>query len=123
MAATPEANEFMSNALGLMANLFEGLGLEGEDAAAAFHYYGSYMMGSTLFAAARKESNVLLNSGGELHGDASQAHRAYLPRRRISKRKGLTIEDIADLSVVDPERDEELFVQGLRQLIEGFDRR
>jgi AcrR family transcriptional regulator len=122
MAATPEANEFMSNALGLMANLFEGLGLEGEDAATAFHYYGSYMMGSTLFAAARKESNVLLNPNDEPNGHAAQAHRAYLPRRRF-KRKGLSIEDIADLSVVDPERDEELFVKGLRQLVESFDRR
>src|SRR5436190_19053151 len=33
MAATPEANEFVTSSLGLMAILFERLGLEGEDAA------------------------------------------------------------------------------------------
>lgn len=123
MAATPEANEFMSNALGLMANLFERLGLEGEEAAVAFHRYGSFMMGSTLFAAARKESNVLLNRDRPTNGDGAHAHRAYRPRPQSKKRKGLSIDDVADLSVVDPKRDEELFEQGLRQLVETFDRR
>ena len=119
MAATPEANEFMSNSLGLMASLFERLGLEGEAAARAFHFYGAFLIGATLFAAARKESNARLGTnGGEPH-----VHRAYMRRRRSGKRRGLSIEDIADLSVVDPERDEQLFEEELRQMVEGFDRR
>lgn len=118
MAATPEANEFMSNSLGLMASLFEGLGLEGEDAARAFHFYGSFLIGATLFAAARKESNARLADG-----DKSHVHRPYMRARRSGKRKGLSIDDIADLSVVDPERDEMLFEEELRQMVEGFDRR
>jgi AcrR family transcriptional regulator len=117
MAATPEANEFMSNALGLMASLFERLGLEGEEAAKAFHFYGSYMIGATLFAAARKESNARLDAGD----DGAQVHRPYM-RGRPRRRKGLTIDDIADLSAVNPQRDEELFEEELRQLVEGFSR-
>ncbi|HEX6680500.1 MAG TPA: TetR/AcrR family transcriptional regulator [Gaiellaceae bacterium] len=118
MAATPEANEFMSNALGLMANLFERLGLEGEEAAKAFHFYGSFMIGATLFAASRKESNARLDARDE----APQVHRPYM-RVRPRRRKGLTIDDIADLSAVDPQRDEELFAEELRRLVEGFSRR
>ena len=114
-----------------MATLFERLGLDGEEAATAFHHYGSYMMGSTLFAAARKESDVLLNPNGETNGDTpAHQHRAYLPGARKTRGRGgskkrppLSIDDMPDLSVVDPARDEELFAQGLRQLVEGFDRR
>jgi AcrR family transcriptional regulator len=119
MAATPEANEFMSNALGLMASLFEKLGLKGEEAARAFHFYGSFLIGATLFATARKESNARLGA----NGDAPHVHRAYMRRPRSGKRKGLSVDDIADLSVVDPERDEKLFEEEVRQMVEGFDRR
>ena len=119
MAATPEANEFIANALGLMANLFERLGLSGEDAAKAFHFYGSFMIGATLFAASREESNARLGAGT----NGSAVHRQYMRARRSSRRKGLSIDDIADLSAVDPERNEELFVEELRQLVEGFSRR
>lgn len=119
MTATPEANEFMSNSLGLMASLFERLGLEGEDAARAFHFYGSFLIGATLFAASRKEANARLGA----NGDGPQAHRAYMRARRSGRRKGLSIDDIADLSVVDPERDGKLFEEEVRQMVEGFDRR
>lgn len=119
MAATPEANEFMSNALGLMANLFERLGLEDDEAAKAFHFYGSFLIGATLFAAQRNEANVRLDT----NGDGPHEHRAYMKDQRRRRRKGLSIDDIADLSVVDPKRDEQLFEEELRRLVESFDRR
>jgi AcrR family transcriptional regulator len=119
MAATPEANEFMSNALGLMANLFERLGIEGEEAAKAFHFYGAFLIGTTLFAAQRKGANARLGS----NGDGPHVHRSYMRAKRSGKRKGLAIDDIADLSAVDPERDEELFVEELQRLVAGFEGR
>lgn len=119
MAATPEANEFMSNALGLMASLFERLGLEGEEAAKAFHFYGAFLIGTTLFAAQRREANARLGT----NGDETHVHRSYMRATRSGKRKGLAIDDIADLSAVDPQRDEDLFVEELQRLVAGFDDR
>ena len=43
MAASPESNEFTARALGLMGSMFERLGLDGDDAAAGFYTYSSFM--------------------------------------------------------------------------------
>jgi hypothetical protein len=40
--------------------------------------------------------------------------------RRSSERTRLSIDAVMDLSVVDPVRDEELFVEGLRRLVQSF---
>lgn len=121
MAATPEANEFIANSLGLMANLFERLGLEGEAAAACFHSYASFMLGAVLFAADRKAANEQLErrSGGK---GRDRFHAAHSPgaKRSSSERTRLSIDEVMDLSVVDPAHDEELFEDGLRRLVAGF---
>jgi AcrR family transcriptional regulator len=114
MTATPEANEFMSSSLGLMANVFERLGLEGKDAATAFHSFAVYAFGGTLFAAARLEANARLDS------QTAREHRPYRPKGKAQARTALSIAEVPDLSVVDPAHDEELFEQGLRKLVEGF---
>ena len=115
MAATPEANEFTANALGLMANLFERMGVEGEAAASAFHSYASFMLGSTMFAANRTAANEQLEGR---NGAGGRVHLDRRPRGHASKRTRLSIDEVTDLSVVDPDRDEELFEQGLRALID-----
>lgn len=122
MAATPEATESITSALGLMANLFEGLGLEGERAAAAFHTYSSFMIGAVLFAAARRAANEKLvegnGSGGE--GESFYAELDPAVARRSSERTRVSFENVMEVSVVDPARDEELFAQGLRRLVESL---
>lgn len=50
LAASPEGDDFTRDALGAMAVLFERLELEGDEAAAAFYAYGTFMLGSILFA-------------------------------------------------------------------------
>jgi AcrR family transcriptional regulator len=121
MAATPEANEFTTNALGLMATIFERLGLDGEEAAAGFHSYASFMLGAVLFAATRSSANEHLarraTNGGPKRFHTSHAKAAS---RRSSNRTRISIDEVMDLSVVDPAHDEELFERGLRQLVESL---
>ncbi|MFL5842423.1 MAG: TetR/AcrR family transcriptional regulator [Thermoleophilaceae bacterium] len=121
MAATPEANEFTANSLGLMATLFERLGLDGEEAAACFHSYASFMIGAVLFAAARASANEQLARRAP-DVKPGRFHAAYSKgaTRRSSKRTRISIDEVMDLSVVDPFHDEELFERGLRRLVEGF---
>jgi AcrR family transcriptional regulator len=121
MAATPEANEFVANSLGLMATVFERLELEGDDAAACFHSYASFMIGTVLFAAERKAANEQLERHSGAGGD-DRFHTAHTPaaQRRSSKDTRISIDEVMDLSVVDPAHDEELFERGIRRLVESF---
>lgn len=111
MAATPEAGDFTTRALGLMAGLFEGLGLEPEAAAARFHTYASFMIGAVLFAADRKTANEEL--------ERVPTYSVALGERP-GKETRTSIDDVMDLSITNPARDEELFAEGLRRLIEAF---
>jgi AcrR family transcriptional regulator len=122
MAATPEANEFTTNALGLMASVFGRLGLEGDRAARCFHSYASFMIGAVLFAADRATANELLEpgTGASAHGGRSQTADTPGAERPSSERTCLSIDAVMDLSVVDPAGDEALFVEGLRRLVESF---
>lgn len=108
IAATPEANEQLAANLGLLAAAFEALGLSGERAGDAFHAYGSYAIGSTLVLAARlnldHQSATRGDRGAERPGGST--HRA--------------LEAMMNLSNADPQRDEELFLDGLRRLIGSF---
>jgi AcrR family transcriptional regulator len=102
LAEIPEIGERMVGNLSLLADAFERLGLQGEDAAAAFHTYASYVIGSTLFVTIRAVSGppaVAAPDPGEPDGT-----RAALQR-------------MMRVSAVDPERDEELFVAGLRKVV------
>lgn len=121
MAATPEATQSITNSLGLLANLFERLGLEGERAAAAFHTYSSFMIGAVLFAAARRAANEELierNGDGEREGFYTALDPAIA--RRSSESTRASFEAVMEVSNVDPARDEELFADGLRRLVESL---
>lgn len=107
MAATPQANEPITNALALLASLFERLGLEGEQAATAFHTYSSFMLGAVLFAAARRAANEELGEGKKSGG---------------ANGRFVSFDEVMRVSVSDPARDEELFAEGLRRLIESVRR-
>ncbi|HET6870214.1 MAG TPA: hypothetical protein VFH80_30160 [Solirubrobacteraceae bacterium] len=90
-----------------MSGLFERMGLEGEEAAGAFHGYVSFMLGAVLFAAERKVADEQLARTGER------------PRGRFRSTR-LSLESIRDISTIDPARDEALFEQGVRRLVESF---
>jgi AcrR family transcriptional regulator len=119
VAATPEGNETIGNSLALMANILERLGLDGEDAAKALHSYASFMIGAVLFAALRETTNENLAaaSGNGRPREPFHAQPEVAMRGRSSKRTRLSIDEVMDLSVVDPQRDEELFAAGLRDLV------
>ena len=121
MAATPQADSHLVAIMVLMANVFERLGLEADDAAASFHSYASFTIGSTIFAATRHITNEAANA--EKSGDAPTER--FRSDRRPASGPGSdeihhALGEMMDVSVTDPQRDEELFVQGLRRLIAGF---
>lgn len=119
LAANPSADDFTRNALDLMANLLERLGLTGEEAAQAFHSYTSFMIGSVLFAASRLVANEQLADAGT-NGRHFQNDYEPDPRRQASDETRRALDTVMDLSMVDPARDEELYMRGLRNLIEGL---
>ena len=121
LAASPEVDDFTRNSIGIMASLLERIGLEGESAAAAFHSYTSFMVGSVLFAAARAKANEQLT--GSPHGDPEMSFRAeHSPEvaRRSSETTREAIDRMMELSSVDPARDEELYARGLHRLVESL---
>jgi AcrR family transcriptional regulator len=121
MAATPESNEFVTNALGLMASVLERMGLKDERAAAALHTYSSFMIGAVLFAAARSAANEQLTTESS-NGHASE-HFVGGPgpaARYSSESTRGSIDEVMQISVTDPARDEELFTEGLRRLVHSL---
>lgn len=119
MAASPQVNEFTQDALGLMSNLFERLGLKEERAAAAFHTYGSFMIGSVLFAASRKLANEQLlaqHVDGDSEAVTDPTPTPGAPGKSTEGTR-LSIGETAAVSATDPARDEELFAQGLQRLV------
>lgn len=122
MAATPEANQVINNALGLMANVFERLGLRDERAASAFHTYSSFMLGAVLFAAARRRANEELEAERG-NGDGTgrfHAEPAEDLAQSSSESTRLSIDDVMEVSIADPARDEELFAEGIRRLVKSL---
>lgn len=104
LAATPEPSTALHEALTVVARLLERMGLSDEDQIAAFHAYATFTLGSVLFAAQRRIANAELEASRS--GDWSPS--------------GTPIDAVVDLSVVDPERDERLFVQSLARLVGSF---
>jgi len=115
LAASPEVNDFTRDALGLMSGVFEKLGLDGEEAARAFHIYAAFMIGAVLFTASRQAANEQLAAEtGEVrfrieHTPAATRHSSEATREAIDETMALAVDD--------PIADEALFVQGLRRLI------
>ena len=101
-----------------MALVFEGLGLEGQDTARAFHTHCSFVFGAVIVAATRRIADEALGRSEvgvpkDLDaGDPANSHERGPTLRALA--------EIPTLSVTDPERDEELFVEGLRRLITSF---
>ncbi|HEX3737552.1 MAG TPA: TetR/AcrR family transcriptional regulator [Solirubrobacterales bacterium] len=116
MTADPEVDEFTRNSIGLMANLLERIGLEGEAAATAFHAYSSFMLGSVLFAAARRVANDDLDLGAADRRPFRTDHAPELARQSSEKTR-LAMDAMMEISATDAARDEELYVRGLRRLI------
>jgi AcrR family transcriptional regulator len=116
-SATPAGEGMMANVLALVASLLERLGLEGEEAASAFHTYATFTFGTIVFAATRQIAHDELGAAGDGgFRSAPGAHEASFSHERTRQ----AIDEVIDLSAIDPARDEELFEQGLRRLIAGF---
>jgi AcrR family transcriptional regulator len=122
LAATPESSEFMTNTLGLMAVVFERMRLGGTRAGESFHTYASFTIGAVLFAATRRVANEQLahetSAGTSLEryhtdGTSPNGHLASEETRR-------SLDEVMGVSIADPQRDEDLFAQGLRRLIQSF---
>jgi AcrR family transcriptional regulator len=124
MAATPEANRFVNEAVGVMAFLFERLGLVGEEAAAAFHAYSSFMIGAVLFAAERRSANEQISSesGNRWSPEFNTSDQSDSAHRSGDHTRA-ALDAVMILSVTDPAKDEALFEQGLRQMVAGFSAR
>ena len=120
MAATPEANTVILASMRLMASIFSRLGLEGERAAIAFHCYSSFMIGAVLFAAERLAANEELTRKRKGNDPSGRFRRRASSRSSAKQAAELSIDDVMEVSIVDPERDEELFALGLRRLIRSL---
>jgi AcrR family transcriptional regulator len=105
LAASAETTGFMTEVLGVLAVVFERLGLQGEDASVSFHTYASFTIGAVLFAATRRVANEKLG----IAGNRTQERTARRP-----------LDDAINIPAIDPARDEELFAAGLRRLIQSF---
>ena len=103
LVATTESSARLNDNLELLAGTFGRLGLSGEEAAAAFHTYASFTIGSVLFVTARMAA-----------GPTAPDRRAPEP----APAQELT--DMIRLSFEDPQRDAELFERGLRRLVSGL---
>jgi AcrR family transcriptional regulator len=117
LAASPEGDDFTREALGAMAVLFEGLELEGDEAGAAFYAYGTFMLGSILFAATRMIANEQLTEGGAVRTEQTPGM-----ARRSGAETRHSLDHVMAISVTDPDEDEELFVNAVRRLVEGLGR-
>jgi AcrR family transcriptional regulator len=116
LAASPETTEFMTELLGLLAVVFERLGLRGEEASVSFHTYASFTIGAVLFAATRRVANEQLGIAGRPGRPGRRSGDA--PKPQADARRAL--DDAIDVPATDPARDEELFAAGLRRLIQSF---
>ncbi|HVS98886.1 MAG TPA: TetR/AcrR family transcriptional regulator [Solirubrobacterales bacterium] len=115
LAASPDQNEFTRNSLRLMANLFGRMGLHGERAGAAFHAYATFMIGSVLFAAGRRVADSRLARPGR--EDRFRADRDGAEERSGRALDNDPLADMMNISVLDLERDEELYEDALRRLV------
>jgi AcrR family transcriptional regulator len=124
ITVTPQSSAPLSAILALMSDVFERMGMDEDEAAAAFHIYASFTIGSVLFAATRRITDEqLLVDGAAGHareqrsvdpvGHTNGQPTADSPIVEIQQAIG----EIIDLSIADPDRDAALFEQGLRRLV------
>jgi AcrR family transcriptional regulator len=120
MSAVPRSDELSAGGMALFANVFERLGVSGAGAGDAFHYYASYCFGNALYAASRLTANQALGSGHASHEDLEALRKQAGVTGTSSEQTRAAMDAILDLSEMNPERDEELFVLGLQQIVKGF---
>lgn len=120
LTAVPRSDELSAGAIAIFASAFERIGVYGEEAGDAFHHYASYCFGNALYAASRQSTNEELGTGHPGHGELEQYRLEAGVGETSGEETRAAIDAILDLSETDPERDEELFVAGLRQIVAGF---
>ena len=120
MAGTPQPDAIRGATLTLVADLLERLGLRGEDAAAAFHAYASYVIGAALFVAVRRTADQKLARFEPAGQERFRTPPDPGAPRTASAETRHALDDVMDISTVDPDRDEALYVQGLRRLVASF---
>ena len=120
-AATPLVTSRMETNIEFLAYVFGRMGLTGDDAGRAFHAFSSYVLGTVIFAATRAVANEQLGPSptGEVAAADASPGEAHSKRGPQGERRQ-AMEDMVDLSVRDPDRDEELFADGLRRLMNSF---
>jgi AcrR family transcriptional regulator len=124
ITATPASSRPLVAILALMADVLKRMGLDDDEAAASFHMYASFTIGSVLFAATRRITDEELVLDGVAGRPREQrrvdpANRANGHRASDSSTTEVrqALGEIIDLSVVDPDRDAALFADGLRRII------
>jgi AcrR family transcriptional regulator len=113
IATTPDMTSFSSDAVNLMGDLLESMSLSPEQGAAAFHSYASFTIGSVLFSAMRR---ITTEDFGAV--DAEEGAEPDPTDRPSAMRRELI--DVVSVAGTDPDRDEALFVDGLRRLVATF---
>jgi len=120
LAANPEGNQFTTNALGLLASVFEAMGMSPEEAAAAFHSFATFMVGAVLFAAANRTANELLASEVRTRPGRFRTPPSERAVRHSTEKTRDELDHMMELAILDPQRDEEMFTDGLHRLIESL---
>lgn len=114
LAADWSPSDALTAVLGLMANVFERLGLTGPRFEEAFHGYASFVLGNVLLGAARNNAWTRRPETQSLpYAPTYDAETEQQSSADVRER----IHGIVSLSVVDPERDEQLYLRGLERLI------
>ena len=120
MAAIPRSDELSAGGIAMIANLFERLGVSGAAAGEAFHYYAGYCFGNAIYAASRLNAIEALGPEHSGHEELERFRRESGMDSTSGEATREAMDAILDLSEADPERDEELFVKGVRRILEGF---
>lgn len=117
-ATRPTPDSLLANVFALIASALERLGLEGDEAAACFHTYASMTLGAVIFAATRQIADDELEIA---HADEPfRSTPGPQEARHSTAETRAAIDELMDLSALDPQRDEDLFAAGLRRLIDSF---
>lgn len=122
MTVTPRAKNLQAGGIALFANAFERLGVTGEAAGDAFHHYGSYCFGTALYAASRLNARAALGPDRSDHGELETLREEAGVTGTSDEKTRAALDQVLDLSEIDPARDEHLFVLGLKQILKGFAR-
>jgi AcrR family transcriptional regulator len=122
LAATPPETHFLKRSVALMGNLFRRLIEDPDEAAAAFHSYAAFMIGSVLFTATRllTDEQLALEAGKRGEANAPELATAAGPGEPEEEAIHAALDRLVTLTESDPAGDEELFVRGLRRLVRSL---